>query len=313
MPVYMRSEISRLAAGGSILTLLLLFSISCSGGENKNSRTSAAGNPTELRLITHNVWFGFTRVPDRKEDWMEWMQRRRPDVVALQELNEYTPEQLAEDANRWGHSYTALLKTEGFPTGITSRYPLTDVKRLLNGFHHGLLRAKIEGVYFYVIHLHPGDRDTRYREAGLILQDIDGLPADAPVVLAGDFNALSPLDSARYAGTSLEAFFRQRDRNPELTDHNLNNNRLDYSVIRRFLDAGFIDLTHRFRPEVYNFTGTFPTSIEKEGDHGDYRRLDYVFANESLSGKITNAAVVSNDTTRYLSDHLPVVVDFRFE
>ena len=295
----------------SFLLILAIISIVLAGIDAPEGEP---GTETDrLRLITHNVWYGFTRAPERKAAWVEWMRNRRPDVVALQELNEYTQERLAADAKRWGHSHSVLLKREGFPTAITSRYPISEVRRTLEGFHHGLLRARIRGIYFYVIHLHPGDWKTRYREAGRILRDIEKLPADAPVVLAGDFNALSPLDSAHYAGTRLESFFRRRDTDPDLNEHNLHENRLDYSVINRFLDAGFTDLTYAYRPEEYPFKGSFPTSVEKEGDHGDKRRLDYIFVNETLTERITHATVVSNDTTRYLSDHLPIVVDFRFE
>lgn len=305
--VYMKIPFIKLAA---FAVLTLIFLCSCSE-EGKKSATEEP--PTELRLITHNVWYGFTEVPGRKDQWLDWMRKQEPDVVALQELNEYTAEKLANDAKSWGHSHSALLKTEGFPTGITSRYPITDIQRTMEGFHHGLMRVQIKGIWIYVIHLHPGDWETRYREAGLILEDIERLPADARVVLAGDFNALSPLDSTHYARTGLESFFRQRDNSEELDDNNLNGGRLDYSVIGRILDAGFTDLSYRYRPEEYNFTGSFPTSVEKEGNHGDYRRLDYVFVTENILENVTGATLVSDDTTRILSDHLPVVVDFRLE
>jgi exonuclease III len=50
--------------------------------------------------------------------------------------------------------------------------------------------------------------------------------------------------------------------------------------------------------------------IEKEGEHGDQRRLDYVFASKNLAGKVTSARIIATDTTFLLSDHLPVVVEF---
>lgn len=307
----MKLPFIRLSSTCLALAFTVLLICSCAGGEEKQD--SSSDTDTTLRLITHNVWYGFTRVPDRKEQWLAWMRNRHPDVVALQELNDYTPEKLAEDAKQWGHSHSVLLKTEGFPTGITSRYPITDVRRTMEGFHHGLLRVQINGIYFYVIHLHPGDWETRYREAGLILKNIEDLPSNASVVLAGDFNALSPQDSVYYEGTGLDSFFRRRDRDADLNENNLNGNRLDYSVIDRILDAGFADLTYRYRPEEYSFTGSFPTSVEKEGDHGAKRRLDYVFVNEELLDQVTGATVVSDDTTRYLSDHLPVIAEFRLK
>jgi len=234
------------------------------------------------------------------------MRTQTPDIVFLQELNEYTPEQLQADAASWGHSHSALLKEEGFPTGITSRYPIEDVQRYLDGFHHGLMRARIKGIYVYNIHLHPGDWAVRNREIERILADIDELPEDAPVVLAGDFNTFSPYDSVFYAHGELEPFFQGLD-----GGRNLKEGRLDYGALQRLHDARLVDLEYRMRSDDYCFTGSFPTLIEKEGEHGSQRRLDYVFVNEPLLPAVWRAAVIADDTTQYLSDHLPVVVELR--
>ena len=40
-----------------------------------------------------------------------------------------TPEKLSEDARFWGHEYSALLKENGFPTGITSKFPISKLKK----------------------------------------------------------------------------------------------------------------------------------------------------------------------------------------
>ena len=45
------------------------------------------------------------------------------------------------------------------------------------------------------------------------------------------------------------------------------------------------------------------------GDHGDARRLDYVFASPPLAKRVTRAEIIADDTTWVLSDHLPVIVD----
>ena len=78
------------------------------------------------------------------------------DIIALQELNEYTPEKLAKEAKSWGHSYSALLKENGFPTGMTSKFPLRNLKKEMAGYHHGMLSCEAGGIQIYVIHLHPG-------------------------------------------------------------------------------------------------------------------------------------------------------------
>ena len=125
-------------------------------------------SPASLKIVTHNVWYGFTKKSEpRYSNWKRWMASQAPDVVSLQELNEYTSEKLSEDAKSWGHQYSALLKEDGFATGITSRYPISDVKRIREGMHHGLLRCRIQGIWFYVIHSHPSNFARRMEEAAL--------------------------------------------------------------------------------------------------------------------------------------------------
>ncbi len=291
-----------------IALLLFLAVITGCTSEQKEEPRQDAGQA--FRVITYNVWYGFTKAPDRKARWIQWMQDQAPDVVSLQELNEYTHEQLAEDAKLWGHQFSELLKKDGFPTGVTSKYPIEDVQRLREGFQHGLLRVKIEGMYFYIIHLHHGNAAVRDQEVDLILADIQSLPLDARVILAGDFNTFSPDDSAYYAHGRLEQFFREREE--AFNEPNLHEGKLDYNAIQKLMDRGLIDTEEKMRPAAYAFTGSYPTLIEKEGEHGDQRRLDYVFVNQVLADQVKRATIVADDTTQTLSDHLPVVVDFSF-
>jgi endonuclease/exonuclease/phosphatase family metal-dependent hydrolase len=285
----------------TIAVTAVLF-CACSSEKKQENQT-----PPNLRIITYNVWYGFTMIPERKEAWIAWMNSHQPDIVSLQELNEYTEHKLAEDARSYGHEYSALLKEEGFPTGITSRYPMEDIQRITNGFHHGLMRVRIKEIYFYVIHLHPSNWEFRKAEIAKILQNIATLPPDSKVILAGDFNTFSPLDSVYYMHSRLEPFFNERDL--MYNEKNLNNGSLDYSVIQDVMDFGLVDLEAGTRDSSYIFPGSFPTSIEKEGEHGDQRRLDYVFASKNLAKQIINAKIMASDTTLILSDHLPVLVD----
>ena len=289
-----------------LLVITVAISSSCISRSKEKDQST-----TNLRIISHNVWYGFTRVPDRKQDWIAWVKNQHPDIVSLQELNEYTQEKLASDALSYGHAYSVLLKEDGFPTGITSRFPIEDVHKISEGFHHGLLRVRIEGIYFYVIHLHPSNWETRISEINQILEDISSLPPDSKVVLAGDFNTFSPLDSGFYSHGRLEPFFHERD--SLYGEKNLNNRQLDYSVIREVMEYGLIDLEASMRTSAYKFSGSFPTLVEKEGEHGDQRRLDYIFASENLAGIVTGAEIISSDTALILSDHLPVIVEIEYK
>ncbi|MEM8671881.1 MAG: endonuclease/exonuclease/phosphatase family protein [Planctomycetota bacterium] len=287
--------------------LLVLFAF----GSFPTSAEAQESAESRIRLITYNVWYGLTRVPDRKPDYLQWMDDQKPDIVSLQELNGYTEQKLAEDAESWGHPYSALLKTNGFPTGITSREPIEDIRRTLEGFHHGLLRVRIRGIYVYVIHLHPSNWETRISEAKRIVKDIESLPAGSKVILAGDFNTFSPADATYYQHGKLEPFFRERDQ--KNGEKNLRDGKLDFSVIERFKNFGLIDLEESKRGPGFTFSGSFPTKIEKPGDHGSARRLDYVFANKEIAERTTRAETIASDSTWVLSDHLPVIVELSLE
>ena len=264
-----------------------------------------------FRLVTYNVWYGFTKVPQRKRKWLRWVENKVPDVVVLQELNTYTGKQLEEDASSWGHDHSVLLKEDGFPTGITSQTPITDVKRFRDGFHHGLMRVQIAGYYIYVVHLHPSNWEVRIRETKLLLEDAKTLPADARIIIAGDFNTFSPLDAKHYATLDdLEPFFGRLDERAKGRAKNLRDGKLDYTPMTLFAEAGFIDQEARFR---FDFDGTFPTKIPKKGEHGDLRRLDYVLTSPNISSHVKAAWSESDSTTHLLSDHYPVIMDVRHD
>ena len=87
---------------------------------------------------------------------------------------------------------------------------------------------------------------------------------------------------------------------------------MDYSVLQKLIDFGLTDVEYSMRTPDYHFTGSFPTLIEKEGEDGDQRRLDYVFVSKDLAGKVKAADIVADSITLKLSDHLPLVVELSF-
>ncbi|XZE51666.1 endonuclease/exonuclease/phosphatase family protein [Planctomycetaceae bacterium SH139] len=289
-----------------ILILLLGFSL--------NGLSASAERPAELKIITHNVWYGFTKKGQpRHEQWLQWMATQQPDVVALQELNGYTAEKLAADAKNWGHPHSVLLKEEGFPTGITSRYPITDVAKIRQGMHHGLLRCRIEGIWFYVIHFHPSNFARRIEEAGHLQADIATLPdVDPRIVLAGDFNGFSPLDRRRYdSDDKLVPFFEMLD-GRSTSARNLNQGKLDYGGLEAIMAQDFFDAVAGFRDDAKPFVGTFPTSLVSDENHGTDRRLDYIFVSPNMQPHLESADILRDQRTELLSDHIPVRAVLRF-
>jgi tetratricopeptide (TPR) repeat protein len=290
-------------------TLLKSASSEPSSPQNALQGTAIASKP--LRVLSYNLWDGFIPKPEpRRARWLEWMAEQQSDVAALQELNRYTAERLANEAKSWGHPYSVLLKEDGHPTALTSRTPITEVKRIRDGMHHGLLRGKTRGVYFYVVHFHPSHFERRIEEADLLLREIARLPETEPrLILIGDFNGFSPADRAHYdSDPALEPFFAMLDQqNPGA--RNLNAGRLDYRGIERILQAGYVDLIAQFRPPN-RFIGTFPTELRREENHGTDRRIDFIFVSPNLVSSARSARILRDNTTALLSDHYPLVAEF---
>lgn len=282
--------------------VLLLLSALC---------LSLRAESVPFRMVSHNVWYGFTKKGEpRHAEWLAWMKEQNPDVVSLQELNGYTPEKLAADARAWGHEHSVLLKEDGFPTGFTSRTPITGVAKLREGFHHGLMRVETRGLTFYVVHFHPSNFERRIAEAELLRQDVASLPADKRrIVLIGDFNGFSPLDRAHYdQDPVIEPFFAGLDRKAP-TARNLNQGKLDYGGLQAIQDQGYIDLVARFRDPAAPYAGTFPTPLVKEEDHGTDRRIDYIFLSPTLVPAAVSARILRDDRTGRLSDHYPLLAE----
>ena len=111
--------------------ILLLFA---------NCVTGFSQAPTgQLKVMTYNIWNGYDWGKDetRRAEVTGWIKRQDPDIVALQELCEYTSGKLEKDASFWGHPYSELLKTTGYSVGITSRYPIEVRDKIRDGMHHG--------------------------------------------------------------------------------------------------------------------------------------------------------------------------------
>ena len=134
--------------------------------------------------MTYNIWNGFEWGKDsvRKDNCIEWIKSQDPDVLALQELCGYTEEQLRKDAVRWGHPHVQLLKTEGYPTALTSKRPIKLKERMVEPFWHGLLHCESFGIDFYIVHLSPADSKIRLDEAQMITKRIKENAADLLVL-----------------------------------------------------------------------------------------------------------------------------------
>ncbi len=292
-------------------TLFLVFfiTLTCFSQSEENAKT--------LKVISYNIWNGFDWGKDhvRREKCVNWIKSKKPDVVALQELCGYDEEKLREDALKWGHKYVQLLKTEGYPTALTSNRPIELKERKIDSFWHGLLHCKTYGIDFYVVHLSPADAKFRLREAKMIVQDIQESGSDNYVIL-GDFNANSPFDAyALEKNNGLREKYKPKNANAKHS--NLLHGNFNYSVIGQFLACPAVDLALN-KVDLVNEGHTFPApALIGNYNHTNKSieenrvRIDYILASPSLGTSCVDFKIFNQQETHKLSDHYPVMAEFR--
>ncbi|WP_163325405.1 endonuclease/exonuclease/phosphatase family protein [Draconibacterium mangrovi] len=273
-----------------------------------------------LKVMSYNIWNGFDWGKDiaRREKWRNWVNKEKPDVVALQELCEYTPEKLSEDAKSWGHDYSVLLKKTGYSVGLTSKYPIEIKEKIIKGMHHGSLHCKINGIDFLVLHLSPKSIKRRREETKILLSKLEQMRAENPeYIVLGDFNAHSPFDADLYeANGELLTTLRETEKGKG-PDGNLDNNDLDYSVISDFLSFPLYDVTRKFASGMME-RGSFPARALGPVNNetvdqvlSRMERIDYILVSPQLETQCVSAKVCNGEENWYLSDHYPVITEFK--
>ncbi|WP_209330391.1 endonuclease/exonuclease/phosphatase family protein [Lunatimonas salinarum] len=279
-----------------------------------------------LKVISYNIWNGFDHGKDleRRSQMISWLNNEDADVIAFQELNNFTQESLETFAKLIGHSYAVILKEEGFPIGLTSKQPIKLKSKMLGGFWHGLLHVETYGIDFVVVHLSPHDWRFRKRETNLILDYIKGSiqePGQKRFMVLGDFNAHSPFDvSFDRLNPEVLAFHRNHDAERYAEKggeayQSLRMGNYDYSVMASFLSLPLIDVVEKFTSENARYSFPAPVIQDdplKESMDGLHRRLDYIMVSPALELFCISAEIANTGTTTRLSDHYPAIATFDF-
>jgi exodeoxyribonuclease-3 len=283
---------------------------------------SAAPQGTDacVRVITYNIWNGYDWGKDevRRAKVAEWIDRQEPSIVALQELCQYTPEKLEEDALSWGHPYSVLLKTAGYSVGLTSKYPIAVKEKILDGMHHGALHCVVRGIDIFLIHFHPGSISFRRGEVAIILDKLAAAREENNYYMVlGDFNSHSPFDADLYDPEGY-LMTRLKEQHPDnrIEEGNLSYGDLDYSVMSALLAFPLIDVCRPFTSgleERGSFPGRILGPVNNETEEklvSRLERIDYILASPELSVKCMSAKICNGQENYYLSDHYPVMADF---
>lgn len=261
---------------------LLVFSLLYSIG---------ASSQTPIRILNYNVWLGFHK-GEKIQEFQRWISDKNPDIVTFQELNGTSEKELAAIAKTWGHEYVSVLKPWGFPVGITSNSEIEVIAKPFWFYHHGHIQAKTRDVNVFAVHFWPKEEN----EPNDIIKVAKSLTEKGEkVLIAGDFNTHSARDKA----------------------HLDNMKKLDYvyfDVVEQFERNGFVDLVNKHNPQQKR---SFPTLVFTDGapearteSDANSERIDFIFANSSWAEDSKSASIIIDETTDFLSDHYPIIVDF---
>jgi endonuclease/exonuclease/phosphatase family metal-dependent hydrolase len=254
-----------------------------------------------VRLVSYNILDGGE---GRADPLAEVIEAQRPDVVTLVEAD--NPAVIERIATRLKMEFVAA---EGRRHGaaILSRWPILEsVNHLLlrEEFSDCVLEATIEGPNalqwtLAAVHLHPRarlkDEARRVREIDAILDIFAAHRMEnRPHVLAGDFNANSPIQTI------------DPDKCKPRTREDIaaNGGELPRTAIQKLLDAGYTDSLHALHGTAAAKTGSFTTQYPGQ-------RVDYIFTYGIIPDQLTEARIEQDRLAQFASDHFPAIVEIK--
>jgi endonuclease/exonuclease/phosphatase family metal-dependent hydrolase len=249
-----------------------------------------------MRIVSYNILDGGGRRAGLLGDVIE---AQRPDVVGLVEAEDV---RVVEDlAGRLGMDFVHA-PGNSHASALLSRWTIRDSINhalLQPALSKSLLEATVidpagrEWV-FGVLHLHAhateADERRREEEIEVILRVFaPHREAGRPHILCGDFNANSPVQQIDPA--------RCKPRTGKEWEEN--GGHLPRRVVRRLLDAGYVDTLQAVYPREAQTTASFTTEYPGQ-------RVDYVFTFGIDPARIKSAWVYQVKPAVEASDHFPV-------
>jgi exodeoxyribonuclease III len=260
-----------------------------------------------LRMLTYNIKTGGQdRADDRRlEQVIRVIDGQRPDVLALQELRDFTRRgRLQRVAEAVGMRAFLARSAFGQPVAVFVRPPgrLVQATPIRRPFHHAAARVVVDTdrgpLTIIGTHLNPYSGTWRLREARWLIGQARSRADDPMAVLMGDLNSLDPWSDHAERIRRLPERHRGR--------HVLAGNpvAVDTRVLAALARAGFVDL---FRHAGSGKDYTAPTALG--GDEFSGMRLDYILGTSSVAGLTRGCRVVDGGETELASDHYPVLAE----
>lgn len=261
----------------------------------------ASAQEKNMKILCYNIFEGMRKdTTEGKKVFAEWIKTQDADILALQEVNKFTQKKLEDLARSYGHPYAVLLKEDGYPVAITSKYPIINVQKVIDNMHHGFIQAQVNGYNIIVLHFSPHKYWKRREEVKVILETIAASPNKNKWMIMGDFNSLSPLDADHYTDGLRLKHYQENKKKYSFHENLINNDsELDFSIHKAILDFGLVDAVRQDK----NFT----MENEKKGS----ARIDFIYVSKDLKNKVTKGGFITNDFTRYYSDHRPIYIELK--
>lgn len=289
--------------------------------------TPSAQEP-ELNIMSYNIyWGGIDHDPvlGRQNEWLRVIEDYNPDILVLQEANDWLPGEQNLFAAYWD-SLNALFPEEPpydgriadanslFNIAFFTRLPILEWNEhriiVLEGqresvsFGHVLVHAVLdadgETVHILGTHLRAAwdARDLRELEARAIMTVIHDLPPDDQVWIMGDFNSYSPVDAdpnsltpPDYAGGAPPA------------------ETYGWEPIMYLLDDGFRDAIRDLRPLDLEYSKE--THAFLPWTPGPICRVDFLLDRQKGLWELLSSSTLVGGWAEIGSDHYPVVATYR--
>ncbi len=247
-----------------------------------------------LTVATWNV----NGIRARQAQFLEWLERDRPDVVCLQEIKA-SPSQLEENlcnlGDYWcfwhgsgGYSGVSLhLRKEVFPEEPKFEHPSFDLETRI-------VTAGVGDLTFASIYVPNGGKDFPAKMdflRGLQRYAAEETAAGRRLILCGDMNV-----------TRTDMDVHPKERKPFVIGQRPE----EREVFESILAPGLVDVGRALDPDNDGlFTWWAPWRNMRQRNIG--WRIDYVLASAPLAERAVSAKVLADVGT---SDHAPVVVTF---
>ncbi len=252
---------------------------------------------SELKIATWNV----NGIRARAEQFLEWVERERPDVICLQELKstvDKVPPALCELTG-----YCCYWHGERAYSGVglhIRRDAFAEEPRFVHppfDYETRIVTAQMADLVIASVYVPNGGKDFPAKMKFLAEMEAyvrETHAAGTRLVICGDINI-----------TRTERDVHPKERNPALVGQRPE----EREIFERILAQGLVDVGRALDPDNDNlFTWWAPWRRLRERNIG--WRLDYVLASESLATKAARCAVYREVGT---SDHAPVIATFELD